>query len=82
MGRFDRPLRLDNLLFAVALVVAVAFAVDRFFEQEREKTAIATAHELRQSAIARAADPCLPNHGPALRSDAHDPCAKPASRRK
>jgi hypothetical protein len=82
MRRFDRPLGLDNLLFAVALLVAGGFAADRFIEQEREKTVIATAHELRQSAIARATEPCLPNDGPSLQSDAQDPCAKPAPRRK
>jgi len=82
MHRFDRPLRLDNLLFAVALVVAAAFTADRFFEQQREKTAVATAHDLRQSAIARAAEACLPNDGPSLQPDAVDPCAKPTPRRK
>jgi hypothetical protein len=81
--RFDHPLRLDNALFAVAMVVAAAFAAERFYAQEDEKAAIAQARELRNSAVARAEESCLETEpAPTRQSDIQEPCINPPVRRK
>jgi hypothetical protein len=83
VSRFDHPLRLDNVLFVVAMVVAAGFAAERFYAQEDEKTAIAQARELRNSAVARAEEACIGTQlPPARRSDAQEPCIKPPVHRK
>jgi hypothetical protein len=70
MHRFDRPLRLDSVLFALSIGITAAFAVDCFVDRENEKTAIARAKQLRESALARASEPCPAVDSPAIQSDA------------
>jgi hypothetical protein len=82
MHRFDHPLRLDNLLFLLALVVTAVFIVDQFLEQEREKTSIAQASAWRRSGVARALAPCPPLANQTSRSDASDPCLPTRTRKK
>jgi len=82
MRRFDRPLRHDNLLFALSIGIAAAFAVDRFVAQEDEKTAIARAKQLRESAFARASEACPAIEAQAIQSDARPSCVDPGAQRK
>jgi hypothetical protein len=83
VSRFDHPLRLDNVLFVVAMVVAAAFAAERFYAQEDEKTAIAQARELRNSAVARVEESCIRTEPPPTRqSDIQEPCSNQPVHRK
>lgn len=57
MNRFDRIPWLDDLFFVIALTTAAAFAADRYFEQEHEKTLIAQAKQ-GHVVVAQASEPC------------------------
>ncbi len=71
MRRFDHPLRHDNVLFALSLVIAAAFVADEYLTQEHRKEEIAQAAAWRRSGVART---CPAPGNAAVRSDASEPC--------
>ncbi len=83
MQRIDRPLRLDNVLFVMVIVVSAAFAADAFLNQEREKTEIAQAQAWRQSSVAQWTGPCEAGSKESTRtSDANGSCSSAPPRLK